>query len=139
MSSIDKLRISLKGTSLGGFIKHSLICMKLLSRCKAKALHFWCTWDRLWQLSMWCMEIKELSSVGGDRRQSWKVENVRLMRARPAQTASDAFFCVFLSSFIPLFCRVLKLSAVCNFSRRGIEEFSSLLYHSKMSHSCVFF
>lgn len=74
------------------------------------------------------MEIKGLFSVGGDRRQSWKVENLRLMRMWPIQIVSGAFFvCVF-----PWFCStlsrcLLKLCAVYAESQQGRNNSSSVL------------
>lgn len=54
------------------------------------------------------MEIKDLFSVGGDRRCSWKVESVRLIRIWSTLTVSGAVLDVFFSGFVPPFLAVFS-------------------------------
>lgn len=122
-NTADRTGISLKGKGLGAFIRHTLISLKLLLLLEWGTASRWCTQDRLWQPSIWCMEIKGLFSVGGDRRHSWKVENLRLMRIWPTQTVSGAFLYVFFCGFVPLFLDVaFKCCAVYAESQQGCNN-----------------
>lgn len=87
------------------------------------------------------MEIKGPFSVGGDRTQSWKVENLRLIRIWPTQTVSGAFLDVLFSGFVPHFLAVFSnfVLSVLNHSRGEISEFfCTSLQWQNYTNSCNF-